>query len=162
MREQLTLSYTAAALRKAPQQAWLGVASAEHAAYGAERGWIQLNHGKRHNLARLARGDGFVYYSPTQEFGDRKPLRAITQLGFVTDDKPYLASEPMNMGGTCEIRPWRRNVDFLSVQPVAVHTLALELTKDKNWGHPLRFGLVPLSLQDFDILSSVMTAEKLY
>jgi len=44
-----------------PERAWLAVVSAEHAAIGAQQGWIQLNHGKRNNLKRLHRGDGFVF-----------------------------------------------------------------------------------------------------
>ncbi len=85
-------------LNPLPERAWLGVVSAEHAAIGAAHGWIQLNHGKRNNLARLHLGDGFAFYSPTQRFGEKTPLRAITQIGIVADEEPYLAEEAQNMG----------------------------------------------------------------
>lgn len=142
-----------------PVRAWVGVASAEHAAYGASRGWIQLNHGKRDNLARLKRGDGFVYYSPTQRFGDTTPFRAVTQLGTVVDDEPYLANEPMDMGAMGTFRPWRRNVDFLEVNPVAINSLSLHLTQNRDWGHYLRYGLVPLSVDDFLVLHRAMVKD---
>ncbi|MFI8632320.1 EVE domain-containing protein [Microbacterium sp. NPDC077663] len=141
-----------------PERAWLGVVSAEHAAYGAERGWIQLNHGKRNNLARLRRGDGFVFYSPTQRLGDKTPLRAVTQLGIVADEEPHLADELMEMGAHGAFRPWRRDVDFAATHPVAVHDLPLELTRDRGWGYSLRFGLVPLAPSDFALLRDAMTS----
>ncbi|GAB3271072.1 EVE domain-containing protein [Kineosporia babensis] len=142
-----------------PQRAWLGVVSADHAQIAAAHGWIQLNHGKRNNLARLRRGDGFAFYSPTQRLGDKQPLRAVTQIGIVTDDEAYQADEAMQMGGSELIRPWRRTVDFRPSRPVPVRDLAgqLDLTREPNWGYSLRFGLLPLSLEDFHRLAEVMT-----
>ncbi len=141
-----------------PERAWLGVVSAEHATYGAAHGWIQLNHGKRTNLGRLRRGDGFVFYSPVDMFGSTTPLRAITQLGVVVDDEPYQADEMMNMGQKGTFRPWRRNVDFVpEPHRVPVRDLDLDLTRAKNWGYSLRFGLTPLTPADFGMLREVMT-----
>lgn len=139
------------------EQAWLGVVSAEHAAIGAAQNWIQLNHGKRHGVAKLRRGDGFVFYSPTRRLGDRTPLRQVTQLGVVADDEPYLAGEPMNMGSHGTFRPWRRDVTFAEVRPVGVQQLDLDLTRDRNWGYALRYGLVPLTPADFTRLRAAMT-----
>lgn len=140
-----------------PERAWLGVVSAEHAAVGAAQGWIQLNHGKRGNLARLRRGDGFVFYSPTQRMGEKVPLRAVTHLGTVADDEPFLAPEQQDMGGRGSYQPWRRRVDFAVTHPVPIHDVPLELTQDKNWGYALRTGLVPLSPADFTLLREAMT-----
>ncbi|GAA1595749.1 EVE domain-containing protein [Actinoplanes couchii] len=141
------------------ERAWLGVVSAEHAAIGADLGWIQLNHGKRNNLRRLRRGDGFVFYSPTQRLGDRRPLRAVTQVGVVADDAPYLAGETMDMGSHGSFRPWRRDVDFdTTARPVPIHDLTLELTAAANWGYSLRYGLVPLTPADFTTIRAAMTA----
>lgn len=142
-----------------PERAWLGVVSAEHAARAAAQGWIQLNHGKRTNLVRLHRGDGFAFYSPKQRMADKTPLRMITQLGVVTDDEPYLADEEMTMTGSAGlIRPWRRNVSFVNVTPVPIADLALELTSTPNWGYSLRYGLVPLTPADFVLLRKTLTS----
>ncbi|MGW1343218.1 EVE domain-containing protein [Kribbella sp. NPDC002412] len=140
-----------------PERAWLGVVSAEHAQLAVQHSFIQLNHGKRPNVARLHQGDGFVIYSPTDRYGDRTPLRAFTALGIVADTEPYLA-EPMEMGARGTIRPWRRQVDFVKVRPVPLRELDLQLTRQPNWGYQLRRGLVALSVEDFEQLSAVMVA----
>ena len=141
-----------------PERAWVGVVSADHAAIAVAEGWIQLNHGKKTNLARLRQGDGFVIYSPTLRYKEGPPLRAFTALGIVADEEPYLAEEMMTMTDRAPVQPWRRRVDFQPTQPVAVGTLKgrLELTHDRNWGYALRFGLVPLSPADFILLRDVM------
>jgi hypothetical protein len=141
-----------------PDRAWLGVVSAEHTRRAVEHGFIQLNHGKRHNLALLRRGDGFVIYSPTDRYGEKTPLRAFTALGVIADEEPYLA-EPMNMGSRGTIRPWRRRVDFLDVHPADLREVSgdLRLTRQPNWGYQLRRGLVPLDIADFDVLRDAMT-----
>ena len=140
-----------------PERAWLGVVSAEHARRAAEGGFIQLNHGKRYGVARLRAGDGFVIYSPTDRYGEKAPLRAFTALGVVADAEPYQA-EPMSMGAHGIVSPWRRRVDFYSVQPVPLTevTAELDLTQQPNWGYQLRRGLVSLSAQDFLLLRTAM------
>ncbi len=139
-------------------KAWLAVISAQHTQRAVELGMIQLNHGKRHNLARLGRGDGFVIYSPTERLGEKTPLRAFTALGVIADDEPYLADTVMDMGARGAVRPWRRQVDFLEVSPVALHTVSadLALTRNPSWGYGLRRGLVPLDIDDFELLRTVM------
>ncbi|WP_199844744.1 EVE domain-containing protein [Streptomyces sp. DSM 15324] len=142
----------------APERAWLGVVSADHARRASRYGWIQLNHGDRRNLVRLRRGDGFVFYSPTEHRGGREKLRAFTALGTVADDEPRLADEVVDMGERGTLRPWRRTVDFLPVHAVALHAVTHELllTRDRNWGYQLRFGLVPLAVADFEVLRGAM------
>ncbi|MCE0536225.1 EVE domain-containing protein [Kineosporia rhizophila] len=141
------------------EKAWLGIVSADHAARAAGQNWIQLNHGKRNNLTRLRRGDGFVFYSPTQRLGEKKPLRAVTQLGIVADDVPFQAEELVQMRAGEPVRPWRRRVEFVPARPVPIGDLAgqLDLTREPGWGHSLRFGLVALSRNDFEVLRRVMT-----
>ncbi|MFJ9866852.1 EVE domain-containing protein [Streptomyces sp. NPDC101165] len=141
-----------------PERAWLGVVSAEHARHASRHGWIQLNHGDRRNLARMRRGDGFVFYSPTEHMGDRAGLRAFTALGVIADEEPYLADEVMNMGARGTVRPWRRAVDFEDVHAAGLRTVAddLALTQRPNWGYGLRFGLVPLAVEDFELLRAAM------
>lgn len=137
---------------KTPTEAWLGVVSAEHAAIAAAEGWIQLNHGKRTNLARLSQGDGFVIYSSKQKMTDTKPLKMITQVGIVADEEPFLAEQPMSMGARGTIQPWRRKVDFAQITPVPIADLELELTSAPNWGYALRYGMVPLTPEDFAVI----------
>lgn len=146
--------------RPQPERAWLGVVSADHARRAVAQHMIQLNHGKRYNVARLRRGDGFVFYSPTEQRGDRAKLRAFTAIGSIADDEPYLAEEPMHMGARGMVRPWRRRVDFADAHPVGLTDLAdaLLLTQRPSWGYELRYGLVPLSTTDFRVLEKAMTA----
>jgi hypothetical protein len=144
-----------------PERAWLGVVSAEHARIAVQQNFIQLNHGKRQGVARLRQGDGFVIYSPTNRLGDKTPLRAFTALGVVADADPYLA-EPMAMGSRGIVRPWRRRVDFLPVEPVPLREVDLELTRQPNWGYQLRRGLVSLSPEDFETLRAVMAVGDTY
>ncbi|MFJ8109209.1 EVE domain-containing protein [Streptomyces sp. NPDC096132] len=143
-----------------PEQAWLGIVSGEHARHAVNQAMIQINHGKRHNLARMHRGDGFVFYSPTQRRGGATPLRAFTALGVIADDEPYQADEVMNMGSHGILRPWRRRVDFLSVRPLDLRdvTYQLRLTQDRHWGYRLRLGCIPLAVEDFQVLYGAMAA----
>ena len=140
-----------------PERAWLGVVSAEHARRAAAGGFIQLNHGKRPGVARLRLGDGFVIYSPTDQYGGKTPLRAFTALGVVADAEPYQA-EPMSMGAHGIVSPWRRRIDFDPVEPAALTDLSagLILTQQPNWGYQLRRGLVTLAVEDFLLLRSAM------
>ncbi|MFI6827835.1 EVE domain-containing protein [Kribbella sp. NPDC050241] len=140
-----------------PDHAWLGVVSAEHTRRATDQGFIQLNHGKRHNLNRLRPGAGFVIYSPTERYDEKRPLRAFTALGIVADSEPYQA-EPMSMGAHGVVRPWRQAVDFEVVERAALAAVTgeLMLTRQPNWGYQLRRGLVPLAVEDFEVLRSVM------
>ncbi|MGW6279826.1 EVE domain-containing protein [Kribbella sp. NPDC055071] len=139
------------------RQAWLAVVSAEHAAIGVEQGFIQLNHGKRYGVARLRQGDGFVIYSPTERYREKKPLRAFTALGVVADTEPHQAA-PMDMGSHGTVEPWRRRIEFLPVHPAPLRELdgELQLTQAPNWGYQLRRGLVSLAPEDFETLRKVM------
>jgi hypothetical protein len=139
------------------QKAWLGVISADHTQRAVSGGFIQLNHGKRYGVARLRRGDGFAIYSPTEMYGEKRPLRAFTALGVVADDEPYQA-EPMSMGSRGVVEPWRRRIEFLPVYRGGLHDVALRLTNSPNWGYQLRRGLVPLEAEDFEALRALMTA----
>ncbi|MET7283393.1 EVE domain-containing protein [Kribbella sp. NPDC005582] len=140
-------------------RAWLAVVSAEHARRGVAGGFIQLNHGKRPGVARLRRGDGFVIYSPTEQYLAKTPLRAFTALGIVADDEPYQAA-PMDMGSHGIVQPWRRTVDFDRVTPIPLSEITgdLLLTARPNWGYQLRRGLVALEPADFAVLQAAMGA----
>ncbi|MFF4503676.1 EVE domain-containing protein [Streptomyces sp. NPDC001401] len=143
----------------ASHNTWLGVASGDHVRDAVDLAIIQVNHGRRHNVARMRRGDGFVYYSPTQTYGSRTPLRAFTALGVIADDEPYLADEAVNMGSHGTRRPWRRRIDYVDARSVDLRdvTHQLHLTQDRNWGYRLRLGCIQLAVEDFEVLYDAMT-----
>ena len=132
---------------------WLGVVSAAHVRRGVELGIAQINHGKRAPLARLQPGDTLVYYSPTQQRGDRTPYQCFTAIGTVTDDDIWQADEG-------DFTPYRRRIDYLTATPVPLADLRprLHLTQEPNWGYQLRYGLVPLDAHDVQIIREAMHA----
>lgn len=140
------------------ENAWLGVVSAAHVRLGVAGGFAQVQHGKRHGLDRLRRGDGFVYYSPVETMGARTPLRAFTALGVVADDATSQHDGAMYPGTA--FRPFRRRVSWLDVEDLPLDEVKdrLDLTSTPNWGYALRRGLVPLSLRDYGLLRARMAA----
>ena len=131
---------------------WLGVVSAEHVRLGVELGIAQVHHGRRPGLARMAAGDGLVYYSPKEQLGGWVPSRRFTAIGRVSDDEIWQADEG-------DFRPYRRRVEWAPAHPVPIATLQdrLGLTRAPNWGHALRRGLLPLDEADFHLIAQAMT-----
>ncbi|BDZ46823.1 EVE domain-containing protein [Naasia aerilata] len=131
--------------------AWLGVVSAEHVRYAVSKGIAQVGHGKRGGLARMRAGDTFVYYSSVERLGDREPLRQFTALGVLPDEEIWQADE-----GT--FHPFRRRVEYAAATPVPLEAVKdrLRLTASPNWGYQLRRGLVPLELEDVEVLRAAM------
>ncbi|BCY13270.1 EVE domain-containing protein [Actinoplanes sp. L3-i22] len=131
---------------------WLGVVCRDHVQRGVALGIAQLGHGKRDGLARLAAGDGFVYYSPRTSLRDGKPLQAFTALGVLADDELWQADEG-------DFHPWRRRVDYVAeVRETPIRSLGLELTAQPGWGFQLRRGLVRLTDDDFARIGAAMRA----
>ncbi|KAB1659627.1 EVE domain-containing protein [Pseudoclavibacter chungangensis] len=132
---------------------WLGVVSAAHVHRGVSLGIAQINHGKRAPLARMHAGDTLIYYSPTEQRGDRTPYQHFTALGIFPDDDIWQADE-----GT--FTPYRRRIDYLPARPVPLAELRtrLHLTHTPDWGHQLRFGLLPLDAHDVQIITEAMHA----
>jgi len=130
---------------------WLGVVSAAHARRARELGIAQINHGERAGLARMRPGDTLVYYSPTEERGDQKSLRAFTALGTIADDEIWRADED-------DFTPYRRRVDYLDTRPLPLAEVqaGLHLCAGPNWGYQLRRGLVPLDDHDIAVLRERM------
>lgn len=114
---------------------------------------MQVNHGKAAPLRRVQPGDGVVYYSPTMVFGSKVPYRAFTAAGVVEDGEPYL----FDMGGG--FTPWRRDVRWWPTEDLPVTSVLAELSfaaGRRNWASGLRFGLMAISIADFDIISEAM------
>lgn len=132
---------------------WLGVVSAAHVRRGIELGIAQINHGKRAPLARMHVGDTLIYYSPTEQRGDRAPYQRFTAIGAFPDDDIWQADEG-------SFKPYRRRIDYLPTRPAPLAELRprLHLTQEPNWGYQLRYGLIPLDTHDVEIITEAMRA----
>lgn len=117
---------------------------------------MQVNHGKLGPLKRMQPGDGIVYYSPSVEMGVKDGYQSFTAIGRIKPGAPYQGY--MSEG----FQPYRRDVDWLEAweQPVRPLIGQLEMTRDKNWGYGLRFGVIELSAADFALIGEAMTAYK--
>lgn len=139
----------------AQMTAWIAVASAEHVRRGRAGGFMQVCHGKAAPLRRIRPGDRVVYYSPTDRFGAADGLKSFTAIGTVLSGEPY----QFDMGGG--FIPFRRDVSWWPAEEAPIQPLLhqLELTAGvRNWGYPFRFGLLPVSLGDFDRIAEAMRA----
>ena len=131
---------------------WIAVASAEHVRRGRAQGFMQVCHGRGAPLRRIGPGDRVAFYSPTVTFRGKDRLQAFTALGIVKDGEPYRFDMG---GGFC---PFRRDVTWLDAREAPIQPLlgALEFTAARNWGYPLRRGLVPVSAHDMDAIAAAM------
>jgi hypothetical protein len=136
-----------------PAKFWMGVVHRDHARRGVEQGIAQTNHGARFGVARMAPGDGFVYYSPKDAFPDGRSLRAFTAIGVVAPGEIWQAEQG-------DFRPWRRKVDWVEVAteaPIAPLLDVLDLTRGiRNWGLQLQKGHLPLTEHDFRLIADEM------
>jgi len=132
---------------------WLGVVSAAHVRRGVELGIAQINHGKRAPLARMHAGDTLIYYSPTEQRGDRTPYQHFTAIGSLPDDDIWQADEG-------SFKPFRRRIDYFPGIPTPLDALRarLHLTQEANWGYQLRYGLIPLDTHDVQTIREAMGA----
>lgn len=135
---------------------WLSVACAEHVRRGRMEGFMQVNHGKLGPLKRMTAGDGIVYYSPSEQMGVRDGFQSFTAIGRIREGEPYQGY--MSAG----FQPFRRDVQWSDSHEQSIRPLIgqLDLTRDKNWGYGLRFGVLELSADDFAVIGAAMTGEK--
>lgn len=136
-------------------QNWVAVACAAHVRIGRAGGFMQVNHGKAAPLRRIRPGDRVVYYSPTEQMGERVPLQAFTAIGIVRPGEPYAGD--MGHG----FQPFRRDIAWANSRDVPIRPLlqTLDFTSgDRNWGYKLRFGLFPIGARDLDIIAIAMGA----
>jgi hypothetical protein len=134
---------------------WVAVACAAHVRRGHAGGFMQICHGKAAPLRRIRPGDRVVYYSPTEQMGDRAPLQAFTAIGIVRDGEPYVHDMG---GGFC---PFRRDVTWVAARNAPIRPLlgTLDFTSgDRNWGQKLRFGLFTIGARDLDVIAIAMGA----
>lgn len=132
---------------------WVAVASREHVKRGIAGGFAQVCHGKSGPLKQMAAGDWIVYYSPTEQFGEKIPCRKLTAIGCVKPREPY----QFQMSST--FIPWRRDIDYINAKEVAIEPLIDSLIFIQNkqrWGYPFRRGCFSISPSDFQLIASSM------
>lgn len=132
---------------------WIVVASRDHVQRGVEGGFAQANHGKATALKRMQEGDGIIYYSSKEIYGEETKCQRFTAIGEIADDLVY-----QGVMGDGFI-PFRRNVNFHPCQEVSILPMigALDFIRDKaRWGAPFRFGVVEILEQDFQLIAEQM------
>ena len=139
-----------------PKKYWILVASRDHVQRGLEGGFAQANHGKATALKRMQAGDGILYYSSKEVYGEETKCQRFTAIGEVSDDLVYHGE----MGGG--FVPFRRNVNYQACSEVSILALigALDFIKDKtHWGAPFRFGVVEIGEKDFRLIAEQMLSK---
>jgi len=135
---------------------WIAVASREHVLKGAAGGFAQVCHGKPGPLRKMQEGDGIVYYSPTEKFGEKIPCQRFTAIGRVSGKEPYLFQM------SADFIPWRRDVRFISCKEAPIEPLIIKLSfiHDKcRWGFPFRRGCFSVIEADFLLIAMAMGVE---
>ncbi|MEO8249483.1 MAG: EVE domain-containing protein [Burkholderiales bacterium] len=142
-----------------PIRNWIAVASAEHARRGRDHepvGFIQVGHGKRAPLSRIAPGDRVAYYAPATTLVGKDKLQSFVSIGMVQVGEPY----EFDVGGG--FIPWRRDARYVPAQdaPIAPLLDAFEFIEDrKHWGAKFRFGLIEINDHDMRLMADAMSAE---
>ena len=101
----------------------------------------------------MSQNDGIIYYSPVEKFGQKEPCRKFTALGKVKSGEPYLYEM------TKDFVPWRRDINYLKAQEVAIVPLLDKLsfiTNKQRWGFPFRRGCFEISETDFLLIAKAM------
>lgn len=138
---------------------WIAVASAEHARRGCAqpgKGYMQVCHGKRGPLQRVAPGDRVAYYAPATTMGGKDRLQHFVSIGIVQPGEPYA----FDMGGG--FVPYRRDVGYVpaSEAPIAPLLDAFEFVEERSrWGAKFRFGLFKVSDHDMRLIAQAMRVD---
>lgn len=132
---------------------WIGVASKEHVKTGVAGGFSQLCHGKAQPLKRMAVGDGLIYYSAKEKFGEDALCQQFTAIGEVVGNEVYQFE--MFPGFV----PYRRDIRFFVACDVPIRPLIARLSfiQDKTrWGYAFRYGHLEISQADFELIACAM------
>lgn len=132
---------------------WIAVASREHVKRGVAGGFGQVCHGKPGPLKQMTADDWIVYYSPTEQFGEKMPCRKFTAIGRVKPREPY------QFQMSSDFIPWRRDIAFIAAKEAPIEPLIDSLVFIQNkqrWGFPFRRGCFSISLSDFQLIASSM------
>ena len=135
---------------------WIIVASKNHVMHGVSLGIVRSNHGKRSGLSRMHKGDGIVYYSPRLSYEGHEPLKSFTAAGYIEDEEIVQYDE------TPDFKPFQRNVRYIATRDVEAAPLVNDLKFIRNkkaWGYVMRFGLIEIPKEDFDLIAGKMGAK---
>lgn len=138
---------------------WIAVASAEHARRACAepaKGFMQVCHGKRAPLRRVAPGDRLAYYSPAVSMGGKDRLQKFVSLGLVLPGEPHV----LDAGGGFE--PCRLDVAYVAAEEASILPLldGFEFVEDRQrWGYKFRFGLFAVSDHDMQLIARAMRAD---
>lgn len=132
---------------------WMAVASREHVIRGRYEGICQVCHGKGGPLKQMSQGDGLIYYSPVEHFGEKSPCRRFTAIGKICEGEPY------QFCMSDDFIPWRRRVKFYSAEEIPIEPLIdkLAFIQDKQrWGFPFRRGCFAIPAEDYFLIATQM------
>ncbi|GLR08434.1 EVE domain-containing protein [Mixta theicola] len=132
---------------------WCGVVSREHIKFGEQGGFCQVCHGKRAPLARMAVGDGIVFYSPVVQFRGKEKCQSFTAIGTVIGEETY------QFQMTPTFVPYRRDVAYQPCIDAPIHPLLDRLSFTKglsSWGYKFRFGHFEITDDDFSMIAQAM------
>ncbi|AHG64723.1 EVE domain-containing protein [Advenella mimigardefordensis] len=133
---------------------WCGVVSKEHILRGVAGGFCQVCHGKRAPLARMAPGDGIVFYSPVTKFQSKDKCQKFTAIGTIVGDTPY------QFEMTPDFIPFRRDVQYYDgVIDAPIHPMLNQLSFTAgitSWGYPFRRGHFEITRADFLLIAQAM------
>jgi predicted RNA-binding protein len=132
---------------------WIGIASKEHVKTGVAGSFCQLCHGKAQPLKRMAVGDGLIYYSSKERFGEDTLCQQFTAIGEVVGSEVY----PFEMFPG--FAPHRKDIRFFAAKDIPIRPLIerLSFIKDKTrWGYVFRFGHLEIPKEDFELIASEM------
>jgi len=136
---------------------WIGVASKEHVKTGVAGGFSQLCHGKAQPLRRMDVGDGLIYYSPKEKFGEDALCQQFTAIGEVVGSEVY----PFEIFPG--FVPYRRDIRFFDAADVSIRPLIEKLSFIKNkthWGYAFRYGHLEIPRADFELIAAKMLNKK--
>jgi hypothetical protein len=134
---------------------WILVAPKNHTLKAVHGGYAEAAHGKSNPLRRMNPGDGVIYYSPKMDESGEVKCQSFTALGCVVGDVLYQVETPT--GSIVN----RRKVKYLHVRDAAITPLISRLSFIKNkekWGNIFKFELIHISVEDFALLATAMSA----
>jgi hypothetical protein len=117
---------------------------------------MQVCHGKRAPLQRVAPGDRVAYYAPATTMGGTDKLQSFVSIGVVQPGVPYA----FDMGGG--FVPYRRDVAYVPARetPIAPLLDAFDFVEDRaRWGYKFRFGLFSVSDHDMRVIATAMACD---
>ncbi|MCW5258901.1 EVE domain-containing protein [Verminephrobacter eiseniae] len=132
---------------------WCGVVSREHIKRGEQGGFCQVCHGKRAPLARMAVGDGIVFYSPVLQFQGKDKCQSFTAIGKVVGADTY------QFEMAPDFVPYRRDIEYQRCQEAPIHPMLdqLAFTRGRSsWGYSFRMGHFQLAEADFMLIARAM------